>query len=63
MGKYAKENRFWSSDTRQTDCRVGFGQVTNFWSSDTRQTDRQKAMHKSPPCIGTGVLKNYLGNK
>ncbi len=23
-----------------------------------RQTDRQKAMHKSPPCISTGVLKN-----
>ncbi len=32
-----------------------------FWSSDTRQTDRltdgQKAMHKSPPCLSTGVLK------
>ncbi len=27
---------------------VNFGQVTS---------DRQKAMHKSPPCIRTGVLK------
>ncbi len=27
---------------------LNFGQVT----------DGQKAMHKSPPCIGTGVLKN-----
>ncbi len=29
-----------------------------FWSSDIGQTDRQKAMHMSPPCISTGVLKN-----
>ena len=35
---------FWSSDT--------------FWSSDAGQTDRQEAMHLSPPCISTGVLKN-----
>ncbi len=28
---------------------LGFGQVTS---------DGQKAMHKSPPCISTGVLKN-----
>ena len=31
-------------------------QSPEFWSSD-RQTDGQKAMHKSPPCISTGVLK------
>ncbi len=24
-----------------------------------RQTDRRKAMHKSPPCISTGGLKNF----
>ncbi len=28
-----------------------------FWSSDIGQTDGQKAMHKSPPCICTDVLK------
>ncbi len=43
---------------------LGFGQV-EFWSSDTRQTDRQtdgqKAMHMSPPCISTGVLKKGAG--
>ena len=31
-----------------------------FWSSDIRRTDGQKAMHKSPPCIRTGVLKKLL---
>ncbi len=30
---------------------------SEFWSSD-RRTDRRKAMHKSPPCISTGGLKN-----
>ncbi len=33
---------------------------SEFWSSDNRQQtpdDRQKVMHKSPPCIGTGGLK------
>ena len=28
-----------------------------FKSGDIRQTDRQKAMHMSPPCMRTGVLK------
>ncbi len=28
------------------------------WFCVQWQTDRQKAMHKSPPCISTGVLKN-----
>ncbi len=31
---------------------VTFGIVTD------RQTDRRKSMHKSPPCISTGGLKN-----
>ena len=31
---------------------VNFGQVTD------RRTDRQTVMHKSPPCISTGGLKN-----
>ena len=31
---------------------------SDFWSSNG-QTDRQKAMDMSPPCICTGVLKNY----
>ncbi len=34
-----------------------------FLSSDRqtdRQTDRWEAMHKSPPCISTGGLKNYI---
>ncbi len=35
-------------------CPVNFGPV-----SFGPVTDRQKAMHKSPPCISTGVLKNY----
>ncbi len=30
---------------------------SDFWYSD-RQTDRRKSMHKSPPCISTGGLKN-----
>ncbi len=29
------------------------------WRTD-RRTDRQKAMHMSPPCISTGVLKNLI---
>ncbi len=43
---------------------LSFGQV-ELWSSDTRQTDGQKAMHMSPPCISTGVLKNtqYHGHR
>ncbi len=35
-----------------TFCPVNYGPVTD------RQTDRQKALHMSPPCICTGVLKN-----
>ncbi len=37
-------DEFWSSDIGQTD----------------RQTDRQKVLHKSPPCISTGVLKKAV---
>ena len=33
---------------------VNFGPVTD------GQTDGQKAMHMSPPCISTGVLKNQI---
>ncbi len=39
---------------------LNFGPVTPDGQTDG-QTDRQKAMHMSPPCISTGVLKNlYL---
>ncbi len=38
---------------------LGFGQVTSDRQTD-RQTDRQKAMHKSPACRSTGVLKKVL---
>ena len=48
--------QFWSSDTRQTPV-LNFGPVT-----PDRRTDGQKAMHMSPPCIHTGVLKNGPGS-
>ncbi len=32
---------------------LGFGRVTS---------DGQKAMHQSPLCISTGVLKNWVGS-
>ena len=38
---------FFSSDIFSSD----------FCSSQLAQTDRQKATHKSPPCMGTGGLK------
>ncbi len=46
---------FWSSDTWSFGPVTGFGPVT-----PDGQTDRQKAMHMSPPCICTGVLKGVL---
>ncbi len=36
---------------------MNFGYVTY------RQTDIQKVMHKSPPCIRTGGLKNVKGRE
>ncbi len=38
-------------------CQVTFGPV---WILVTSHPDRQKAMHKSPPCIRTGGLKNHV---
>ncbi len=37
---------------------VIFGPMNYFLVTD-RQMDRRKAIHKSPPCMSTGGLKNY----
>ena len=42
------------------NCNISWFASFEFWSSDTGQTDGQKAMHMSPPCISTGVLKNDI---
>ena len=51
-----KSNGFWDMNF----CLVTFGLVWILVKSQTdRQTDIQKAMHMSPPCLCTGVLKNW----
>ncbi len=49
--KIASQSDFWSSDFWSS---LIFGPVMD------GQTDRQKVMHKSPPCIRTGGLNNWV---
>ena len=57
---FSKHQSYVRPKTCQLPCcfRYELFSSLEFWSSDIRQTDGRKAMHMSPPCISTGVLKN-----
>ena len=64
LAKKLNKKRFWNMIFGPVNFGpVNFGPV-NFGPVIFGQVpDRQKARHMSPPCIGTGVLKNEVRSK